>query len=138
MKKNIIKIIVIVLILIIIIGLIYTFYLKKDGKKETVQELIHLTFDDNIKNNILFSNIKIIKDDEYYFKANATNMTSNTLSITPIEITLIDDKNNQIKMTSYIGDVLESEEEKTIIVKTNKDLKDTKKIEINVQTQVLS
>ena len=36
-------------------------------------------------------------------------MTSNTLSITPIEITLIDDKNNQIKMTSYIGDVLESE-----------------------------
>lgn len=138
MKKNIIKIIVIVLILIIIIGLIYTFYLKKDGKKETVQELIHLTFDDNIKNNILFSNIKIIKDDEYYFKADATNMTSNTLSITPIEITLIDDKNNQIKMTSYIGDVLESEEEKTIIVKTNKDLKDTKKIEINVQTQVLS
>lgn len=138
MKKNIIKIIVIVLILIIIIGLIYTFYPKKDGKQETVQELIHLTFDDNIKNNILFSNIKIIKDDEYYFKANATNMTSNTLSITPIEITLIDDKNNQIKMTSYIGDVLESEEGKTIIVKTNKDLKDTKKIEINVQTQVLS
>lgn len=138
MKKNIIKIIVIVLTLIIIIGLIYTFYPKKDGKKETVQELIHLTFDDNIKNNILFSNIKIIKDDEYYFKADATNMTSNTLSITPIEITLIDDKNNQIKMTSYIGDVLESEEEKTIIVKTNKDLKDTKKIEINVQTQVLS
>lgn len=138
MKKNIIKIIVIVLTLIIIIGLIYTFYPKKDGKKEIVQELIHLTFDDNIKNNILFSNIKIIKDDEYYFKADATNMTSNTLSITPIEITLIDDKNNQIKMTSYIGDVLESEEEKTIIVKTNKDLKDTKKIEINVQTQVLS
>ena len=138
MKKNIIKIIVIVLTLIIIIGLIYTFYPKKDGKKETVQELIHLTFDDNIKNNILFSNIKIIKDDEYYFKADATNMTSNTLSITPIEITLIDDKDNQIKMTSYIGDVLESEEEKTIIVKTNKDLKDTKKIEINVQTQVLS
>lgn len=138
MKKNIIKIIVIVLTLIIIIGLIYTFYPKKDGKKETVQELIHLTFDDNIKNNILFSNIKIIKDDEYYFKADATNMTSNTLSITPIEITLIDDKNNQIKMTSYIGDVLESEEGKTIIVKTNKDLKDTKKIEINVQTQVLS
>ena len=138
MKKNIIKIIVIVLILIIIIGLIYTFYPKKNGKKETVQELIRLTFDDNIKNNILFSNIKIIKDDEYYFKANATNMTSNTLSITPIEITLIDDKNNQIKMTSYIGDVLESEEGKTIIVKTNKDLKDTKKIEINVQTQVLS
>ena len=138
MKKNIIKIIVIVLILIIIIGLIYTFYPKKDGKKETVQELIRLTFDDNIKNNILFSNIKIIKDDEYYFKADATNMTSNTLSITPIEITLIDDKNNQIKMTSYIGDVLESEEGKTIIVKTNKDLKDTKKIEINVQTQVLS
>lgn len=138
MKKNIIKIIVIVLILIIIIGLIYTFYPKKDGKQETVQELIRLTFDDNIKNNILFSNIKIIKDDEYYFKADATNMTSNTLSITPIEITLIDDKNNQIKMTSYIGDVLESEEEKTIIVKTNKDLKDTKKIEINVQTQVLS
>ena len=138
MKKNIIKIIVIVLTLIIIIGLIYTFYPKKDGKKETVQELIRLTFDDNIKNNILFSNIKIIKDDEYYFKANATNMTSNTLSITPIEITLIDDKNNQTKMTSYIGDVLESEEEKTIIVKTNKDLKDTKKIEINVQTQVLS
>lgn len=138
MKKNIIKIIVIVLTLIIIIGLIYTFYPKKDGKQETVQELIRLTFDDNIKNNILFSNIKIIKDDEYYFKADATNMTSNTLSITPIEITLIDDKNNQIKMTSYIGDVLESEEEKTIIVKTNKDLKDTKKIEINVQTQVLS
>ena len=42
MKKNIIKIIVIVLILIIIIGLIYTFYPKKDGKKENVQELIHL------------------------------------------------------------------------------------------------
>ena len=138
MKKNIIKIIVIVLILIIIIGLIYTFYPKKEEKQKSIPELIHLTFDDNIKNNILFSNIKIIKDDEYYFKADATNMTSNTLSITPIEITLIDDKNNKTKMTSYIGDVLESEEEKTIIVKTNKDLKDTKKIEINVQTQVLS
>lgn len=132
------KIIIIVLLLIIIIGAFYIFMPKKENTKtEKEPELIHLTFKNTVQNHILFSNIKIFKqDNEFYLTAKATNMTSNDLKISPVTITLKDEKNNETVLTSYIGDILTSEEEKNIIIKTNKDLKNTKDIAINVTVQV--
>lgn len=132
------KIIIIVLLLIIIIGMVYIFMPKNEEiKTEKEPELIHLTFENMVQNHILFSNIKIFKqDDEFYLTAKATNMTSNELKISPVTITLKDDKNNETVLTSYIGDVLNGEDEKSIIIETNKDLKNTRDISINVEVQV--
>ena len=90
-----VKIIVIVLILIIIVGMCYIFIPKKDETKIVKEtELIHLTFDDIVENHILFIDIKIFKKDhDFYLTAKATNMTSNILNISPITITLTDQKN---------------------------------------------
>ena len=132
------KIIIIVLLLIIIIGMVYIF-MPKHKKIETKKEpeLIHLTFENMVQNHILFSNIKIFKQgDEFYLTAKATNMTSNELKISPIIITLTDDKDNETVLTSYIGNVLNGEDEKSIIIETNKDLKNTCDISINVKAQV--
>ena len=132
------KTIIIVLILIIIIGMVYIF-MPKNKKIETKKEpeLIHLTFENMVQNHILFSNIKIFKQgDEFYLTAKATNMTSNELKISPIIITLTDDKDNETVLTSYIGNVLNGEDEKSIIIETNKDLKNTCDISINVKAQV--
>ena len=108
---------------------------KIETKKEP--ELIHLTFENMVQNHILFSNIKIFKQgDEFYLTAKATNMTSNELKISPIIITLTDDKDNETVLTSYIGNVLNGEDEKSIIIETNKDLKNTCDISINVKAQV--
>lgn len=132
------KIILIVLLLIIIVGLIYFFIPKHQNKKEEKEpELIHLTFENQVQNHILFSDIKIYKkDDEFYLTAKATNMTSNELKISPITITLKDNQNNETILTSYIGDTLSEEAERNIVIKTNKDLKNTKNIDINVTVQV--
>ena len=65
-------------------------------------------------------------------------MTSNTLKISPLSISLNDNKNNETTMTSYLGDIINGEEEKSITVKTNKNLTNIKKVELNITTQVLS
>ena len=109
----------------------------KEKDVSNPQKLIHLKFDDTIENNILFSDIKIYKQDDYfYMTSKATNMTSNNLKISPIEITLEDDKSNKTVLTSYIGNVLNGEDSKNIIIKTNKNLKNIKNIDINVDAQV--
>ena len=135
-----IKIAIISIILIIIIGTIYIFIPKHQNEEiEKEPELIHITFENTVQNHILFSDIKIFKkDDEFYFTAKATNMTSNMLKISPITITLKDNQNNKTTMTSYLGDIINGEEEKNITVKTNKNLKNIKSVELNITTQVLS
>ena len=65
-------------------------------------------------------------------------MTSNNLQISPVKIILSDNENKQIELISYIGNNLKGEEEKTITVKTDKNLKNIKKVDININTQVLS
>ena len=132
------KIILIVLLLIVIIFAIYIFIPKETNKKnEKEPELIHLKFDDTIQNNILFSDIKIFKqENEFYLTAKATNLSSNELKISPVTITLKDKENKKIVLTSYIGDILTGENEKNIIIKTNKDLKNTKNIDIKITAQV--
>ena len=133
------KIAIIAIILIIIISALYIFIQNKKQTPKEEPELIHLTFDNIIQNHILISNIKIFKQgNEFYLTAKATNMTSNTLKISPLSITLKDNQNNKIIMTSYLGDVINGEEEKSITIKTNKNLKNTKHIELNITTQVLS
>ncbi len=133
------KIILIVLLLIALVLAIYIFVPKETKTKENTPSLIHLKFDDIVQNNILFENIKIFKqNEEYYLKAQALNMTSNNLQISPVKIILSDNENKQIELISYIGDNLKGEEEKNITVKTNKNLKNIKKIDINISTQVLS
>ena len=133
------KIILIVLLLIVLVLAIYIFVPKETKTKENAPNLIHLKFDDIVQNNILFENIKIFKqNEEYYLKAQALNMTSNNLQISPVKIILSDNENKQIELISYIGDNLKGEEEKNITVKTNKNLKNIKKIDINISTQVLS
>ena len=133
------KIAIIAIILIIIISALYIFIPNKKQTPKEEPELIHLTFDNIIQNHILISNIKIFKQgNEFYLTAKATNMTSNTLKISPLSITLKDNQNNKIIMTSYLGDVINGEEEKSITIKTNKNLKNTKHIELNITTQVLS
>lgn len=135
-----VKIIVIVLILIIIVGMCYIFIHKKDETKIVKEtELIHLTFDDIVENHILFSDIKIFKKDhDFYLTAKATNMTSNILNISPITITLTDQKNKNTILISYIGETINSENSRNIIIKTNKNLKNTKHITVNIETQVQS
>ena len=132
------KIILIVLLLIVIIFSIYIFIPKETNKKnEKEPELIHLKFDDTIQNNILFSDIKIFKqENEFYLTAKATNLSSNELKISPVTITLKDKENKKTVLTSYIGDILTGENEKNIIIKTNKDLKNTKNIDIKITAQV--
>ena len=132
------KIILIVLLLIVIIFAIYIFIPKETNKKnEKEPELIHLKFDDTIQNNILFSDIKIFKqENEFYLTAKATNLSSNELKISPVTITLKDKENKKTVLTSYIGDILTGENEKNIIIKTNKDLKNTKNIDIKITAQV--
>lgn len=133
------KIAIIAIILIIIISALYIFIPNKKQTPKEEPELIYLTFDNIIQNHILISNIKIFKqENEFYLTAKATNMTSNTLKISPLSITLKDNQNNKIIMTSYLGDVINGEEEKSITIKTNKNLKNTKHIELNITTQVLS
>ena len=133
------KIAIIAIVLIIIVIIIYIFVPKKQDKKPvTSPQLIHLTFDNTVKNHILFSNIKIFKqDDSFYVTAKATNMTSNILEISPITITLKDKQNKDTILTSYRGDTLISEDSRNIVIKTNKNLKNTKNIDINVDVQVL-
>ena len=132
-----VKIIVITLILIILVIAFYLLLPKKPLKVEKTPELIHLTFENTINNHILFSNIKIFKqDDSFYLTAKATNMTSNQLKISPVTFTLIDKNNEKTTLTSYIGNVLTSEEEKSITIQTNKNLKNIKDIDINIQAQV--
>ena len=132
------KIILIVLLLIVIIFAIYIFIPKETNKKnEKEPKLIHLKFDDTIQNNILFSDIKIFKqENEFYLTAKATNLSSNELKISPVTITLKDKENKKTVLTSYIGDILTGENEKNIIIKTNKDLKNTKNIDIKITAQV--
>ena len=133
------KIAIIAIILIIIISALYIFIPNKKQTPKEEPELIYLTFDNIIQNHILISNIKIFKQgNEFYLTAKATNMTSNTLKISPLSITSKDNQNNKIIMTSYLGDVINGEEEKSITIKTNKNLKNTKHIELNITTQVLS
>ena len=134
------KIAIIAIILIIIVIAIYIFIPKKQDEKPTMApELIHLTFDNTVQNHILFSDIKVFKQDEsFYVTTNATNMTSNTLEISPITITLKDKQNNDTVLTSYIGDTLTSEDSRSIVIKTNKNLKNTKNIDINIDAQVQS
>ena len=134
------KIAIIAIILIIIVIAIYIFIPKKqDEEPTTAPELIHLTFDNTVQNHILFSDIKIFKqDDSFYVTAKATNMTSNILEISPVTITLKDKQNNDTVLTSYIGDTLTSEDSRSIAIKTNQNLKDTKDIDINVDAQVQS
>ena len=134
------KIAIIAIILIIIVIAIYIFIPKKQDEKPTTDpKLIHLTFDNTVQNHILFSDIKVFKqDDSFYVTANATNMTSNTLEISPITITLKDKQNNDTVLTSYIGDTLTSEDSRSIVIKTNKNLKNTKNIDINIDAQVQS
>lgn len=133
------KIILIVLLLIVLVLAIYIFVPKETKTKENAPNLIHLKFDDIVQNNILFENIKIFKQNEkYYLKAQALNMTSNNLQISPVKIILSDNENKQIELISYIGNNLKGEEEKTITVKTDKNLKNIKKVDINISTQVLS
>lgn len=134
------KIAIIAIILIIIVIAIYIFIPKKQDEKPTMApELIHLTFDNTVQNHILFSDIKVFKQDEsFYVTAKATNMTSNTLGISPITITLKDKQNNDTVLTSYIGDTLTSEDSRSIVIKTNKNLKNTKNIDINIDAQVQS
>ena len=112
------KIILIVLLLIVIIFAIYIFIPKETNKKnEKEPELIHLKFDDTIQNNILFSDIKIFKqENEFYLTAKATNLSSNELKISPVTITLKDKENKKTVLTSYIGDILTGENEKNIIL----------------------
>lgn len=135
---NPLKILLIILsIIIIIIVVILLIQRPKEKDVSNPQKLIHLKFDDTIENNILFSDIKIYKQDDYfYMTSKATNMTSNNLKISPIEITLEDDKSNKTVLTSYIGNVLNGEDSKNIIIKTNKNLKNIKNIDINVDAQV--
>lgn len=135
---NPLKILLIILsIIIIIIVVILLIQRPKEKDVLNTQKLIHLKFDDTIENNILFSDIKIYKQDDYfYMTSKATNMTSNNLKISPIEITLEDDKSNKTVLTSYIGNVLNGEDSKNIIIKTNKNLKNIKNIDINVDAQV--
>ena len=132
------KIAIIAIILIIIIASIYIFFPKKENKQiETEPELIHLTFDNILKNHILFSNIKIFKEENtFYLTAKATNMTSNDLKISIINISLKDKNNKETTLTSYLGDNMNPEEEKSLIIKTDKDLSKTKDIVINVETRV--
>lgn len=135
---NPLKILLIILsIIIIIIVVMLLIQRPKEKDVSNPQKLIHLKFDDTIENNILFSDIKIYKQDDYfYMTSKATNMTSNNLKISPIEITLEDDKSNKTVLTSYIGNVLNGEDSKNIIIKTNKNLKNIKNIDINVDAQV--
>ena len=135
---NPLKILLIILsIIIIIIVVMLLIQRPKEKDVSNTQKLIHLKFDDTIENNILFSDIKIYKQDDYfYMTSKATNMTSNNLKISPIEITLEDDKSNKTVLTSYIGNVLNGEDSKNIIIKTNKNLKNIKNIDINVDAQV--
>ena len=133
------KIIFIVLLLIIIIIAIYMFIPKENIKKTKEPKLVHLTFENTVNNHILFSDIKIFKQgNEFYLTAKATNLTSNTLKISPLSISLSDNQNNKTTMTSYLGDIINGEEEKSVTIKTNKNLTNIKNIELNITTQVLS
>ena len=125
----------IIIPLLIIISVFIIINSPKETKNTGVEKLIHLKFENQIKNNILFSNINIDKKNDYYYlTAKVTNLTANTLKISPVTITL----DNQINLVSYLGDTLAKEETKIINIKTNQNLENTKIIEINVETQVQS
>ena len=140
MQKNtsILKIAIIVIILIITISIIYLVIPKdKEKKLKKIETPINLKFEDIIQNNILFSNIKILKKNNiYYLTAKVTNISSNSKTISPIKITLKDKQNKEIIIDTYIGDTLELKEEKNINVETKQNLKNIKNIDINIKTQV--
>ena len=125
----------IIIPLLIIISVFIIINNPKETKNTGVEKLIHLKFENQIKNNILFSNINIDKKNDYYYlTAKVTNMTANTLKISPVTITL----DNKINLVSYLGDTLDQEETKIINIKTNQNLENTKIIKINIETQVQS
>ena len=140
MQKNtsILKIAIIAIILIITISIIYLVIPKdKEKKLKKIETPINLKFEDIIQNNILFSNIKILKKNNiYYLTAKVTNISSNSKTISPIKITLKDKQNKKIIIDTYIGDTLELKEEKNINVETKQNLKNIKNIDINIKTQV--
>ncbi len=140
MQKNtsILKIAIIAIILIITISIIYLVIPKdKEKKLKKIENPINLKFEDIIQNNILFSNIKILKKNNiYYLTAKVTNISSNSKTISPIKITLKDKQNKEIIIDTYIGDTLELKEEKNINVETKQNLKNIKNIDINIKTQV--
>lgn len=140
MQKNtsILKIAIIAIILIITISIIYLVIPKdKEKKLKKIETPINLKFEDIIQNNILFSNIKILKKNNiYYLTAKVTNISSNSKTISPIKITLKDKQNKEIIIDTYIGDTLELKEEKNINVETKQNLKNIKNIDINIKTQV--
>ena len=100
MQKNtsILKIAIIAIILIITISIIYLVIPKdKEKKLKKIETPINLKFEDIIQNNILFSNIKILKKNNiYYLTAKVTNISSNSKTISPIKITLKDKQNKEI------------------------------------------
>ncbi len=140
MQKNtsILKIAIIAIILIITISIIYLVIPKdKEKKLKKIETPINLKFEDIIQNNILFSNIKILKKNNiYYLTAKVTNISSNSKTISPIKITLKNKQNKEIIIDTYIGDTLELKEEKNINVETKQNLKNIKNIDINIKTQV--
>ena len=140
MQKNtsILKIAIIAIILIITISIIYLVIPKdKEKKLKKIETPINLKFEDIIQNNILFSNIKILKKNNiYYLTAKVTNISSNSKTISPIKITLKDKQNKKIIIDTYIGDTLELKEEKNINVETKQNLKNIKNMDINIKTQV--
>lgn len=140
MQKNtsILKTAIIAIILIITISIIYLVIPKdKEKKLKKIENPINLKFEDIIQNNILFSNIKILKKNNiYYLTAKVTNISSNPQAISPIKITLKDKQNKKIIIDTYIGDTLELKEEKNINVETKQNLKNIKNIDINIKTQV--
>ncbi len=121
-------------ILIIVILLLALPVLCLNNKNKPVSKSKEsINFKDIKKNNILVSNIKIInKKDKYYFTAKITNLSTDKLKMSPIEI-ILRQNSEDIKLIGYIGDWLDAKKSQNILIETKQPLKDVLDIDISVQ-----
>lgn len=124
-------------ILIILILLLALPVLCLNNKNKPVSKSKEsINFKDIKKNNILVSNIKIInKKDKYYFTAKITNLSTDKLKMSPIEI-ILRQNSEDIKLIGYIGDWLDAKKSQNILIETKQPLKDVLDIDISVQDSV--
>ncbi len=113
------------IILIVVAGILYL-----NKPKKTVKKDINKDYENQIINSLNFEKIKIYsKNKKYYFIAKVKNNNNYDISISPITIKLIGNKN--ITFKSYIGDKIESKKYKIITMETKEDLSNVKAIEFS-------
>ncbi len=118
-KDNKSKLVVLSICAFIVVGLIFIASSYSIKSSTTVDEL-------------LFSNLKVNNNGEFHATVNVSNKTGSDYNLKYINVIVI---NNgvEIKLPTYIGNVIKNNETKILDVKYNNELKDISEITYEVK-----